>query len=273
MKAIRRINNNIIICLDEKGNEIIARGKGIGFHEIPYEIALKDIERTYYNIDSSYFEMINEIPDEIIDISTRIIDYARENINSLDDSNIVFTLADHINFAIRRFKENVPLKLPVLYDIQYLMKEEYAAGLFGLQLIKEKTGIYLPKDEAAFIALHLHEVFSSRSGNYKDEDQMIEEITEIIEKQMQLHINKDHFNYSRFVSHMHYLLQRKTDSSDQNEEKNAIYEKLVEEYPEIYLTSEKIAEYLKENTYPQLSNNERMYLMLHISRLCSRENE
>ena len=67
MKAIRRINNNVIICLDDNNNEVIARGKGIGFHDFPYEADLNTIERTYYNIDSSYYEMIKEIPDEIIE--------------------------------------------------------------------------------------------------------------------------------------------------------------------------------------------------------------
>ena len=135
MKAVRRINNNVIICLDDAGNEVIARGKGIGFHDFPYDVDLDKVERTYYNIESSSYEMIREIPDEIIDISTKIVDHARETIYKLEDSNIVFTLADHINFAIKRYKESIPLKLPIAHDVQFLLKDEYKIGQFGLELI------------------------------------------------------------------------------------------------------------------------------------------
>ena len=270
MKAVRRINNNVIVVLDEKGNEIIARGKGIGFHDFPYDVSLQEIERTYYNINKEYFEMINEIPDEIIDISTRIIDYAREQMGMLDDSNIVFTLADHINFAIKRYKENVPLTLPITYDIQYLLKDEYQIGLYGIELVKKELGIYLPKDEAAYIALHIHEIIgNNRNGSLKNEEEMIADITKIIEDSMDLKVDKDDFNYSRFVSHMHYLLRRK--EVNVSSDHDVIYEKLIEEYPVSFVTSEKVARYLEENSYPGLNNDEKMYLMLHINRLCARE--
>lgn len=31
MKAVRRINNNVAVCRDNAGNELLAMGKGIGF--------------------------------------------------------------------------------------------------------------------------------------------------------------------------------------------------------------------------------------------------
>lgn len=41
MKVIKNINNNVSLCLDSKGNEIVAFGKGLGFIKPPYEIDLK----------------------------------------------------------------------------------------------------------------------------------------------------------------------------------------------------------------------------------------
>jgi beta-glucoside operon transcriptional antiterminator len=271
MKAVRRINNNVIICLDDENNEVIARGKGIGFHELPYEIDLGKIERTYYNIDPAYYEMIRDIPDEIIDISTRIIDQAREMMGKLDDSNIIFTLADHINFSIRRYKENIPLKLPIVHDIQFLLKDEYRIGQYGLELIKKELGVYLPKDEAAYIALHIHEVVSNAANSSISEEEIIDEVTNIIEKRMEILINKDGFNYSRFVSHMYYLIRRKNGSIKNGLGNAAIYEKMVEEYPVIHEASENIAEYFDKSLNQKLSEEEKLYLMLHINRLCSRE--
>lgn len=118
MKVIKNINNNVSLCLDSNQNEVIAFGKGIGFTKPPYEIGLNKIERVYYDVEPTYVQMINDIPEQIIDISTKVIDYARMKLDNNVSSNIVFTLADHIQFAIRRYQENMDLKLPIIHDIQ-----------------------------------------------------------------------------------------------------------------------------------------------------------
>ena len=38
MKVIKKINNNVAVCIDNDGHELIAFGKGIGFPKIPYEL-------------------------------------------------------------------------------------------------------------------------------------------------------------------------------------------------------------------------------------------
>ncbi|MFR1297329.1 MAG: CAT RNA binding domain-containing protein [Coprobacillus cateniformis] len=58
--------------MDDKGNEFIARGKGIGFHELPYEIKLSQIERTYYNVDKHFFDVMVDISDDLIILTTKL---------------------------------------------------------------------------------------------------------------------------------------------------------------------------------------------------------
>ena len=41
MKVIKKINNNVALCLDGNQRELIAFGKGIGFKPIPYELTNK----------------------------------------------------------------------------------------------------------------------------------------------------------------------------------------------------------------------------------------
>ena len=51
MQVIRRFNNNVVLCIDSNGREVVAFGKALGFHEIPYELKdLNKIERSYYGI-------------------------------------------------------------------------------------------------------------------------------------------------------------------------------------------------------------------------------
>ena len=63
--------------------------------------------------------MINLIPDKVFELSVKIVNYAQQNIEKLTNSNIIFTLADHINFAIKRCEEKMVIDVPVYYDIQH----------------------------------------------------------------------------------------------------------------------------------------------------------
>lgn len=50
MKVVKKINNNVAICLDSNNCELVAFGKGIGFPKMPYEIQdLSLIDRTFYD--------------------------------------------------------------------------------------------------------------------------------------------------------------------------------------------------------------------------------
>ena len=51
MKVVKKINNNVAICLDSNNCELVAFGKGIGFPKMPYEIQdLSLIDRTFYDL-------------------------------------------------------------------------------------------------------------------------------------------------------------------------------------------------------------------------------
>lgn len=75
MKVIKKINNNAAICLDSAGNEIIAIGRGIGFPKLPYELEdLTQVQRTYYDVNPIYFDMLNQIPEDVFTITEKIVD-------------------------------------------------------------------------------------------------------------------------------------------------------------------------------------------------------
>lgn len=74
MRVIKKINNNAAICLDDNNRELVAIGTGIGFQKCPYDITdLNRIQRTYYNVDSMYYGLLNSIPEEIINVTIKIL--------------------------------------------------------------------------------------------------------------------------------------------------------------------------------------------------------
>ena len=271
MKVIRCINNNVAVCLDSSGKELVAFGKGIGFRKPPYEVPLGKLERTYYGVDSIYLSMINDIPKKILDISDETIDYARVVLDCELSSNIIFTLADHLNFCIERYRKHMNFTLPIVRDIEQLFEKEVSVGQFALKLIRERMNVFLPREEAAYVALHLINYEEKQKNTEPAEDAVIENVTGIIEKEYGIDISRDDFNYSRFVSHMNYLFKRGKHQELMKTDNGRIYQDLVRDYPKTHEVSVRVSEYLEQVMNISLADEEKLCLMLHINRLCTRE--
>lgn len=274
MRAIKKINNNIAICIDGNGNEVVVFGKGVGFHEMPYEIKdLSLIERTFYGISSQHFGLLKEISKEVFEATSVIVEYASLHINANLNPNLIFTLADHINFAIDRYRRNINVKTPYVGDIKNLYENEYHIGEKAVLYINKKFGIHLRKDEAISIALHLinAERFDDIKQGQLDDEKIIDSIIDIIEKQMNIKINRNGVNCARFITHLKYLIKRLTDDVSSSSENKMMFETMKDNYPEVYKCACNACKYLNTITNKTLNDEEIMYLMLHINRVCSRE--
>lgn len=272
MKAIRRLNNNVVICLTAKGKEVIARGKGIGFHEMPYDVPLANIEKTYYDVSDDYIGIIEGMDDRYLELAGNIVDYFQRHVDNTLNGNIVITLADHLRFAVERFQKGMRISLPILYDIEYLYPREIEVGRYALKKIRLIFRQKLPDEEAAMIAMHFVNAQAMKKQKEEDaEKKSLEDITMIVEKEYGLTIDKDGFNYMRFVTHLNYLLQRGKTNEMIQSDNLGLYDGLKKETPKAYLASEKVSAYLSDKLGINLTDEEKMYLIMHINRVCSRE--
>ena len=131
MKVIKNINNNISLCLDSRNNEVVAFGKGIGFTKPPYDVPLSKIDRTFYDVDEEQLAVLKRIPEDVLEAAAEIVDLANEKMDNQFRENVVFTLADHIDFAIQRYRKNINIKLPLLYEVRQLYPRRIRAGQAG----------------------------------------------------------------------------------------------------------------------------------------------
>lgn len=275
MKVIKNINNNVSVCVDDDGNELIAFGRGLGFKQPPYEINdLSKINRTFYDVDHRYFDLLNLIPDEIFEISAKIVDFARSKINTILNPNIVFTLADHIQFAIKRYNDNLNLRLITYRDLKHFYPIEVQVADFALKLINKQMHIDLPKDEIYSIAMHFINAESIQPVQEKSmtSEQVIDYVVKFIENSFNIKINTDSFNYSRFASHMEYLLQRGNEGTSVISQNLTMFKSIKKEFPNTYFCAEEINNFFHSKFGWKLSEEEILYLILHINRLRSREN-
>ncbi|MBQ1477018.1 MAG: PRD domain-containing protein [Erysipelotrichaceae bacterium] len=271
MKVIKNINNNIAHCLDSKGREVVAFGKGIGFFKANEEIPLERINRTFYNIKDTDYGIIRNIPTVIINTAIYIIDMVSDRLNVTYPSSKAISLADHLQFAIERKDKNIYLEQPILQDMHQLYPEEMRLAEEALKIIKDMTGEKLPRMEAGTLCLHfIADRLEPKEKDHLDTAAITENCTKIIEKDFSISIDRESFNYSRFVTHLDYLIRRLSEDKQIESENQTIFDELKKAYPDSYICSNKIAEYLKEELKKEINDEEVLYLVIHINRLISR---
>lgn len=274
MKVIKKINNNIAIAVDNEQHEVIVFGKGVGFGTIPYEIKdLSKIERTFYDIDEKYYGLLKEIPNNLFLLISKMVDVAKRKINGNINPNLVFILADHINFSITRDQKGMKIVLPYSYELEYNYPKLTNIAKWMVKTLNDKLHVHLDKGEVTSITMHLinalegapKETVLHTSANKVSK--VIASATSIIETDLQFEIDRKSFNYFRFKNHLNYFVQRKENMemfSDNNEE---LYQNMINEYPRIYACVSKIDDYFMKEFHERCTNEEKLYLMIHVNRL------
>ena len=277
MRALRKINNNSVICVDSANREMIAMGKGLGFGTLPRDIELSEVERTFYNVSPRYHDVLRDLPEDVVDFSARIIDIAANELPYTLSPNAVFTLADHVAFAIERARKQIHVRMPLAYDVEQMYPAEYKLGQYTVKRIRKEFRIGLPDSEATGIAMNLlnsradGEGIADSSADADTDAEMLEEITEIVENTFARMIDRESFNYSRYATHLQYLFVRIHQHEDIRTDNLQMYASLREEFPEVADCVEKIAAHIKQKWGCELSEEEKLYLILHVNRICVKE--
>lgn len=274
MRAVKKINNNFALCQDSNGVEMIAYGRGIGFGQFPCEIDLGKLDATYYHVDPQLVSMIAEMDDRIFRISQEVIRYAQRISGKPIPGNFAFSLTDHIQFAVERQRKSIQVKMPFAYEIENLYEMEFQIGAYALRRLREELKVYLPKEEATGIALHFinnYQQYTAETATTQFED-LLERVLQIVEERQGLKIDRSSYDCYRFSMHLRYFMKRAGEgalySGDGEDE---LYTHMKEDYPDIYGTMGEVRKYLEKALNIQCSTEERLYLMIHINRLCAKE--
>ncbi len=235
MKIIKKINNNFALAQDAQGRNLVAYGKGIGFPEMPYELNdLSKIDRTFYDVQAEHLPMFKEADENVIAIAMDIVDYARMHISRDIADYLYYVLVDHINFAIRRYRNNVYVPMKLSSEIKFNHAQEYAVGEWAWKYINRKFGISLPKDERSIIAMHIveSEESSQISSREISTDSLVDSCLSIIGRDLGIRIDKEDFNVYRFETHLKYLMQRIDDKLIDSDNVH-MFEVMMKKYPEV----------------------------------------
>ena len=267
------INNNIISAYEKSGAEVIVMGRGIGFKKKQGEVIPADQISKIFRIKSrtlaeQFKELLANMPLERVRISDEIISHAKDHLKLKLNQSIYVTLTDHINFAIERVSQGIEPQNALLWEIKRFYPQEFQLGIYALELIQDRLDILLPEDEAGFIALHFvnAEYGTDIRDAVKFPDQM-QAIVDIVERDLGILLDESSLHYERFMTHIKFLIQRiyrKELLSSEDRELSLLMQR---KYPREYQCSLKVAEYTMQATGSRLSEEEIMYLSVHIRRV------
>ncbi len=267
------INNNIISAKDADGTELVVMGRGIGFCKKPGSIIPdSDIEKVFRleNTDDSekFKKLLASFPIEYVRLSNRIISYAKETLGVGLNQNVYLTLTDHISFAVKRNKEGMIFSNALYDEVKLFYPREYMVGNHALYLIEDETGCKLPEDEAAAIAIHIinAELNFEISSTYLI-IKMMREMMEIIESEIKISGKSDYPRDILITNIKHLAKRLLCEEPLQGRCDLEFYHFVESNYPNEYRLIEKIGRNIEKAYGCFMTEEEKIYLTLHVKRM------
>lgn len=268
-------NNNVVLAKDTNKDEFVAMGCGLAFKKKPGDILDKSlIEKTFIlkekNVADKFKTLLENVPEEQIKVSSKIIEYAKSNLDIKLNDYIYVTLTDHINYSIKLYDEGIYKPNLLGWEVKKFYNKEYKIGLKALDIIEAYTKKRLPDDEASNIALHIiNAQINSSSKASLDATKVakyIQGIMTIIKYTYGIEIDENSLNYDRFITHLRFFLKRLNDNNMMKSDDDFLLEQVKEKYKKAYNCMLKVEKFLEVD----LSNDEKLYLTVHIQRVTQR---
>lgn len=238
------LNNNVVIS-EENHQEVVLMGRGLAFGCKAGDDIRDNLIEKKYVLSENKRELLLELPTDIIEMADKIITYAHAKINKKLQDGAFLAMADHLYGVVLRIQDHFFMKNFLMWDIKRFFPDEFEVGKYANQLLGDYLGQDLPLDEAGFMALTIVNA-ELDNGNVAAQD----------------------------LTQLKFFCERVlTDTGHQELDDNDMFDLLKIKYPSAYETTTKITQYLKQTRNYQTSDDEQMYLTIHLSRMKREVNE
>lgn len=272
------LNNNVVVILGEKQEEQIVMGRGIAFKkkigdEVQEDIVDKVFTISDKNMTNKFTELLKELPVQYVEVADDIIKYAKLELGKRLNENLIISLSDHIQTAVERHLEGIDVKNVLLWDIKRFYKDEFAIGLKALKIIEDKLKVILPEDEAGFIAIHIANSLMDESlTNIYDITKVMQEILNIVKYHLGITFDEESVYFYRFATHIKFFAQRLINGKTfEDENDDNLLDIIKVKYQDSYKCVNKISEFIYKKYDYIISNEEKLYLTIHIARILNKQ--
>lgn len=268
------LNHNAVIALKMEDNrEYLILGKGIGFGKKVSERVEKRVEDTVYSLQEltergEAREIIKTVSPICLELANEVLNRAEQEFGKIDRT-ILFPMADHIEFAVRRIKNNEQISNPLTEDIRVLFYKEYKIAQCMEQLLWDELRVRIDEHEVGYIALHIHSAIEDEKVSQAMRiASAVRDCISLVEEQTGKKIDVMTLAYNRLMNHVRYMVARALNGEKLKLNMNDYMEI---KFPEAYKIAEKICEEIGHSIRRELDDIEIGYLAMHIERVTSDE--
>ena len=137
-------------------------------------------------------------------------------------------------------------------------------------MINQTFKVELPEDEIGFITLHIvnAEMDNENLKQTMEVTKLMQEISNIVSYYFSVEFYTESVYYYRFITHLKFFAQRLlTDKEYEDDQDNELFNTIRQKYRTSYKCVEKIAEFISRKYEKELSDEEKLYLTIHIERV------
>lgn len=270
------LNHNTVIAIyTENNREYLIMGKGVGFgRKIDERIEARP-EDTIYSLQESTDrgdarKLAKSISPVCLEIADKVLKNAEKTFGKID-RNMLFPMADHIEYAVKRIKNHEQISNPLTEDIRILFHAEYKAAQSIQDILKEELDVQIENDEIGYIALHIHSAIEDEKVSQAMQmAQAVRECVSLVEKEIGKPIDVLSLSYNRLMNHIRYMVVRALKGEQLKVSMNDYMEL---KFPKSFQMAQTVCDQVSHDLRCQLSEEEIGYLAMHIERVTSAELE
>lgn len=270
------LNHNSFMGIESKNDqECLIMGKGVAFgKKVGQTVSVTGDARVYSLKEltdrGEAKDIIKSVSPLCLELANEVLDQAEEEFGKVDRS-ILFTMADHLDFAVRRIQNGEQISNPLTDDIRIMFYKEYKVAGCIRDLLKEKLGIRIDEHEIGYIAIHVHAAIVDENVSQAMEiARTVRECICMVEEETGKSIDVMSLSYNRLMNHVRYMVARAIHGEKL---KMSLNDYMSVKFPGPYMTAEKICRKMEKSLKLPIPDIEIGYLAMHLERMMDREEE
>ena len=270
------LNHNSFMGIESKNDqECLIMGKGVAFgKKVGQTVSVTGDVRVYSLKEltdrGEAREIIKSVSPLCLELANEVLNQAEKEFGKVDRS-ILFTMADHLDFAVRRIQNGEQISNPLTDDIRIMFYKEYKVAGCIRDLLKEKLGIRIDEHEIGYIALHVHAAIVDENVSQAMEiARTVRECICMVEEETGKSIDVMSLSYNRLMNHVRYMVARAIHGEKL---KMSLNDYMSVKFPGPYMTAEKICRKMEKSLKLPIPDIEIGYLAMHLERMMDREEE
>ena len=169
-RIAKTLNHNSFIGVEEGNNrEYLVMGKGIAFGKKTGQRVQPGDDTRIYSLTEmtergNARTIVQGVSPLSLELASAVLDEAEKEFGKIDRS-IVFPMADHLDFAVRRIQNGEQISNPLTDDIRVMFYKEYKVASCIGELLKERLQIEIDEHEIGYLALHVCLLYTSDAAD------------------------------------------------------------------------------------------------------------